>query len=255
MSRTLRTEAKGHFLVLTAFLDESYDKEIFVVAGFFSYEDDWRRLEKRWKATLRENRIKRFHAADCNSGFGEFSGWTAKRRTGLMKRLLRFIVEQEMYGIYSGVVQPAFRAEFRIRTDDEAYPLCLQHCLEIIGEKTVRLPATEKVKIIVDSSRFASKGADVFHFMKTKRGWQHGTRLHSITFSSWREFIPLQCADLMAYETFKMLRRTEVEPHRSERKSFSVLARLPIFGGHFDQTAMRQLKDALSAEESKYKEG
>jgi hypothetical protein len=235
--------------VLKAFLDESYDKEIFVVAGFLSYEDDWKRLEKKWKATLRENRIQRFHAADCSSGFGEFRDWPQKRRTGLMKRLLRFILEQELYAIFSGVRQPAFRAEFdEVKRDDEAYLMCLQHCIEIVGERTVLLPPSDKVQIIADSCRHAAKGEEVFEFMKNRRDWQHGARLHSITFSGWKNFVPLQCADLMAYEAFKMLRRTYVEPDRPERKSFTTLSSRPIFGGHFDLTALQTLKTAISSD-------
>lgn len=107
--------------MLIAFLDESYDKRIFTVGGFLSYEDVWRNIERKWKKTLRENRLERFHAADCNSGFGEFRDWPSKRRTGLIKRLLHIIDEQEhIYSIYSGVVQPAFRDEFDIKADDDA---------------------------------------------------------------------------------------------------------------------------------------
>lgn len=231
--------------MLIAFLDESYDKRIFIVGGFLSYEDEWWKIEKKWKKTLRENHLERFHAADCNNGFGEFRGWPPKRRTGLIKRLLRIIEQQEIYGIYSGVVQPAYRDEFGVKRDDDAYPLCLQHCIEIIGEKTARLPLTEKVKIIVDTCRFSGKGAEVFHFMKYGHSWDQGARLHSITYSSWQDFVPLQCADLMAYESFKLVLRGEFEQHRPERKSFEMLRRRPIFGGHFDHEAMRKLKDAI----------
>jgi len=64
----------------------------------------------------------------------------------------------------------------------------------------------------------------------------------------WEDFVPLQCADLMAYESFKMLRRREFEPDRPERKSFTVLSSsLPIFGGHFDRDALLQLIEAIKA--------
>jgi len=237
--------------MLTAYLDESYDQKIFALGGFLSYEDEWRKVEKKWKTVIRENAITRFHAADCSSGFGEFRDWPLKRRIGLAKRLLGILTQRrELYGLFSGIVLPDAKELFQLKRDDDAYPLCLQHCLEVIAEKTARLPTTEQVNIVADSSRFEGKGADLFHWIRFERAWQHGSRFRSITYSSWRDFVPLQCADLMVYEAFKMLQRGEFEPGRPERKSFTVLSSsLPIFGGHFDREAMLQLRDAVVAED------
>lgn len=238
------------FVVLAAYLDESYDQEVFALAGFLSYEEVWRTVEKQWKRVLRDNDIERFHAADCSSGFGEFRGWTAKRRTGLMKRLLRSLIRPEMYCLSFGVVVPASKELFRAKRNDDFYPACLQTCMEVIAKKTVLLPAGERVSIIADRSRFAAKGMKVFDMMTSKREIV-GARFKSITFASWEDFTPLQCADLMAYEAFKMLRRQEVERERPERKSYAVLSSgLPILGGYFDRESLLQLRDAIAADES-----
>lgn len=250
ISRLFRARDE-RFLMLTAFLDESYDQKIFTIGGFLSWEDEWRKVEKKWKAVIRGNGIERFHATDCNNGFDEFKDWPAERRTGLTKRLIRILTEHELYGLFSGAVQPDLRDVLQAKRDDDAYPLCLQHCLEVIGEKTARLPLTEQVDVILDSSRFSARGAELFHWMKFERSWQHGSRFRNITYSRWQDFIPLQCADLMVYEAFKMLRRTEFDKERPERKSFTVLSGRPIFGGHFDREAMEGLRDFVAAEDRK----
>ena len=115
--------------MLTAFLDESYDEKIFALGGFLSYEDEWRKIEKRWKAVIKENGIGRFHAADCSNGYGEFNDWPAKRRNGLTKRLLRILTQRELYGLFSGAVIPDFKDAFQAKRNDDVYLLCLQHCL------------------------------------------------------------------------------------------------------------------------------
>jgi hypothetical protein len=250
IARLLR--AKGEqFIVLVAYLDESYDDKVFTIGGFLAYEEVWRDVEKKWKGILLDNDIGRFHAADCSSGYGEFKGWPPRRRTGLMKRLLRILIRPEMYGLFFGVVVPAHKELFRLKQNDDFYLACLQLCMETLERKTALLPAGERIAMIADMSKWKAKGQQLFVEM-TDRNEKLAARLKTITYANWTDFVPLQCADLMAYESFKMVRQREFDPDRPERKSFTELSsKLPIFGGHLDRDCLERLRQAISADPAK----
>lgn len=73
-------------MILRAFIDESYDKQIFVLSALVAVGTEWRWLSRDWTACIEKwnerlrsqgrNPITRFHAAECNSQDNEYKGWS-----------------------------------------------------------------------------------------------------------------------------------------------------------------------------------
>ena len=75
-------------MVLTGYIDESANKgkSIFTLSSILGEGNDWDRLVPEWDAMIalenerltREGRqkIRRYHATECNARDNEFEGWT-----------------------------------------------------------------------------------------------------------------------------------------------------------------------------------
>jgi hypothetical protein len=84
--------------VLKVFGDESHDstkERIFAVAGLLGDENQWRSFRQKWNARLGG---LVFHAADCESGYGDFRGMAADERHRLHRDLTRLLAESGLFG-------------------------------------------------------------------------------------------------------------------------------------------------------------
>src|SRR5690242_16177022 len=60
----------------TAYLDDSADRDlskVFVAAGFFCVDTEWKRLRRDWRKILKLHRIEYFRSFDCRTLSGEFT--------------------------------------------------------------------------------------------------------------------------------------------------------------------------------------
>jgi hypothetical protein len=68
---------KGCFAMIgTAYLDDSADpnqSDVFVAAGFFCVDPEWRRLRREWRKILKPHGIGYFRATDCRNLQGDFA--------------------------------------------------------------------------------------------------------------------------------------------------------------------------------------
>ena len=61
----------------------------------------------------------------------------------------------------------------------------------------------------------------------------------AIKFGSKRDFVPLQCADLFVYESYKHLSNRLQQPERDVRKSWLKLSeKTRLHGGYFDRAGL-----------------
>jgi hypothetical protein len=101
--------------MLTAYLDESYNKRTFCVGGWILNEKQWPALETPWRQRIeleRRNSIKkgfppisRYHATDCanlKNEFDESKGWDVDRQVRLSKKLLEIISKRPLHGVVIG---------------------------------------------------------------------------------------------------------------------------------------------------------
>jgi len=238
--------------VLRAYMDESGihgGSSICAIAGLVGTESEWETLERRWRRAVEEEGISVFHMAEFESRLGEFEEWSDTRRRLFLSKLVETIKARDIHCLGSALV----RADYDRLTEDEKiwmthgnaeYPyfLCFQHCIVESCHIADGLPAEEKVAFVFDRQQeFAAEATRLYNDLKDQREWPNHERLADIVaFASKRETIPLQVADLAAYETYKHLDNRLFHPERSVRWPLRQLGS-KFSGKYFDAAAFAGL--------------
>jgi len=216
---------KRNILVLKFYCDESFDSDpkrdptgiidgkyvprTFVVGGFLAEERIWTRLERRWSKCNEFFGIKRYHGTYVNAHDGEFLGWEPKKLNAYSGRLLRILGDQKRYlcavscGLksrdYHQIISDAGRAKW-----GNPYIVCFKQCIALIAQLMSNLPPDYRFSVLVDRSDFQEEASKVFDVMKFDSNWKDHDRLVTCTPGSVEDFIALEPADLIAYETFRL---------------------------------------------------
>lgn len=162
----------------------------------------WQQFTKEWRSVLRPTGIKVFHATDCNGLRGEFRGWTKEKRDKLVALLLPIIPR---YAFGSAVtvklidVEKALTARPELRKfHRDPYGMCLQWVLTSVVRRIDELPNPRPVAVVHEINAFHESATLAFnHVRDSESGGKH---LRSLTFGAKDEYVPLQAADILAYE-------------------------------------------------------
>lgn len=213
--------------VLAGYFDDSRDHGMFVVAGYVAPAATWERFSEAWIQVLGDapHPLSEFKASDCRHRTGEFSGWSKREITELTKELVSLITDPEMkgmVGVGDGVFTPrtdgSLRTAFRKLSYRATSTKVIGHAL-MLGAET---EGCAEVQIIFDEQgkleHLARTAADS---AKKLFGDEFGGDLRGPRFAESHTTIPLQAADLLAYETLK-----EVRNRIDEREASTALERL-----------------------------
>ena len=209
-------------LMLHFFGDESHDerrKVILTVAGLMAPTANWDRLTDRWKRAICAAGIKVFHAADCQAAQGEFRGWSEKRIECLQRALVDLVITQDSDILaYSSAVNMAAYDKIRPRLKpllklpsghavsghvDDPYIMLFQQLLAAVSteEWLKPLPAEERVGFTFDRQHLKARAQAIGGAMHEFVEYQE--RFGGVAFDDKAKIIPLQIADLYAYEKFR----------------------------------------------------
>jgi len=232
IASVLNPARKGRrFLAIYRFFcDESYDSDpnaantitaatagphipaSYVVAGFFAEEAVWAEIEQRWSEENRRAGVTRYHATYVNSRTGEFEGWGKDQQDAYSKNLLKILRDQnkKLYAIACGLLardyEEVISAEGREKFG-APYVVCFKTVIGMIAQELEirNFEPDDKFAVVFDHGDHDVETVDAFLRMKYHPDYRFGHRLASCTPGDWKEYIQLQAADLIAYETFKML--------------------------------------------------
>ena len=178
------------------------------VAGYLGSEAQWERFAPHWESVLSGAGLKAFDTADYERGKGEFAGWTADQKTGLLERLVDAINESGFEAIGSALplaefeaLSSADRVSLTRGRPGDPHLLCFNHCLVEAAQRAAPLPREEKVCFVFDwHDEIGSAGLWHFEELKNLTSEPVRERLGALGFESRKEFSPLQAAELLAYE-------------------------------------------------------
>jgi hypothetical protein len=199
-------------MVLKAYFDESghhSGARVFALAGYMSYARNWYKFEREWKNVLLRFGVKVFHMVDCAHRKREFQGWSEEKRRSLLESLLNVIYRKppKLWGIGAVVDIDAFARlseSARAKVGNDPYWLCFQFCAVEATNLIDHLEPDTKVAFIFHrKDNFEQHALRLFGRMKDDKDWPRRDRLGSIAFAPAAEFVPLQAADMFAYELFK----------------------------------------------------
>ncbi len=206
--------------MLKGFIDDSGsggDSKWYVLAGYIGTVEGWDQFDQMWLDVLHEHpRAESFKAASAESLKGPFAGFTVEQRNEKIDRLIKVIgkcsrravcarMRQSDYNeIVKGKVPPLFDSPYYF-----LFPTVMGAAVNI-----ERIDGrTESIDFVFDSDDTHEKG--VKRLLPSVSGMQsfHGCVANIIRRDD-KEFLPLQAADLVAWQIRRFLCVT-TEPKRS----------------------------------------
>ena len=251
---------------LTAYFDESgtHDgSEAVSVAGYLATDEMWSAFSLEWGPILREFDLKYFHMTDFALSKKQFRGWSESKRRACFGALLD-VINRNVIGSV-GIVVPlgAYLREFAPEADKFVggpYGLAASQCFLHLG-KTLRLSGVRGLVAYVYEAGAVGAGqvAKVFNENMEDPGNREYQRLLSIGFQPkyirpedetvrpWPGFLPLQAADILAYELYQQLPRQLGRDPRSPRLfSLTSLRKVPAIWVHSEQEELAKWSHIIS---------
>jgi hypothetical protein len=249
--------------MITAYFDDSGThpkSDVIVWAGLFGNQYQWESFDRIWNDLLdspcpNKDPIKKFHTVECRFREGEFAYWSRTEQDYLIDQLASAVVRTLLSGIaivvnrrdYDEVVTGDLRT---IYGDAEAF--CASLFYVRIQELVSRIaPQETEMAFVIDrrENRMAQHQAayDIVAEENKRNNIlmnvERKIELLSLTFASSKKFLPLQAADLFAYEVYQASKADidgdKLLPRSSALNRFGSTGRL--VGQIFDKKMFHQL--------------
>ncbi|HEY4356261.1 MAG TPA: DUF3800 domain-containing protein [Acidobacteriaceae bacterium] len=241
------TNWQGRFMAFyRGYFDESYsDKSpVFVVAGFVATVANWIEFEAEWKAVLAEFGISAYHARYFCHRQGEFIGWDEDQRQRLMSKLLAIIGRYAQLGFASVVHQHEFKKIIMKKHNmGSVYNMACAGAYLEVGEWAKRSGQTKPIWYYFDEGHTHAKEAYSTYFDMKKDPNLAGLCMGSITFTDDIICVPLQAADLAAYEIWKWLDEHFGKKTMHGRYPLQEIIKIPWCIREFDKGIFEQMRD------------
>jgi hypothetical protein len=199
------------------------DQPFMVVAGFVSSAGDWDEFSRLWLERLGRDGLPYFHANQFASGSGIFKGWRpSDARTIALASELMALIRQHAYRYFVQGVRPsefaqAFTPEERKNFDINAYALCGRTAVADLGRFLRGSSLTwdnTRIPDLVFEDGDIGKGR--LRDMLVRHNWPVPTFLPGkqpkpTKSGVVKPLVPLQAADWLAYEFFRLLKLDTIE--------------------------------------------
>lgn len=238
----------------TAYFDESGThpgSEYVVVAGFVANEPAWLEFSAEWQVALDSYDLEFFHMSDFENRQGPYRFWCEDERKERLNQLLDIIHKHVFQSIGCIVLKKSFDSimspQARIICGD-AYGLASLACFRNLGD-TAKNPKIDGVMDYI-MERGAMGSTALLHIWREGAKdpkWMENNRIHSLDFRDKRAFLPLQAADILAYELYKHASRRFGQESRPTRYPIKRLARTLPQWNYIDNEELGRTNDWLSA--------
>jgi hypothetical protein len=232
------SDKNKHMMMLSAYMDEtghsSDERQKFVgIAGLLAPAANWEIFEGKWKAALAQPHfnIPHFHMTDFAARKRGYKGWSEEKRQKVFGKLMNVI--ESIYPLPFGSIVPL--DDFRRMTKEhqtlltDPYFICFQSavaaCTTFLEHR--KLSDEEKVALIFsDQIEFRHRALQLYE--KIEEIEPDSLRTASPVFRDMRELVPLQAADIIAYEMYKEVERRLYRPTQKPRFGFERIERMTL---------------------------
>jgi Protein of unknown function (DUF3800) len=213
---------RKRLIVLVAYIDDTgtHDakgqqpgSEVAGAVGYLSRFKQWAKLTREWRRTLHEHGVKVFHAAHLRWRRGEFIGWSDDRERALIDDLTRLATRYTMFGVGGLLLVKDYMELSQWFRDEIRDPYFVG--LKQLFDELLQGPCAEEIRgetinFFFDRQNRLGPGTtemfDVFSIHKARGAF--GT----LGFGDKEKIIPLQCADLIAYNVRAEVARMVYKP-------------------------------------------
>lgn len=196
--------------MLSVFGDESHDERksrVFVVAGLLGSGAEWESLGQEWKQ--RTGGLI-FHAADCESGHGDFAKTSQAERKLLHFDLARMLAESRLTGFGCAIdIAACHRASPKPlkRFPDIPFYYCFVRTIRHLSKHASLYIPGEEVEFTFDQHRSIEHNASLLYEGITRNAADITEKIRFAT----RQETGIQAADLWARE---LMKRCDSDLHR-----------------------------------------
>ena len=227
--------------MLKAYLDETgHSKDRMIrftgMAGLIAPAYYWNHYEKKWNEVLKEFNIPYFHMKEFAHSRNVFDGWGKDelKRRELYSALMSIISETCALPFGSIIPMELFR---RFSKEQQAYFLdpyyfAFVSCLVIASDLIAPITSEETIAIVFsEQSEFKHHIMDLYEIVKQTH--PAGSRIDSPVFRDMKKIVPLQGADIVAYELYKECERHFYRPKDKPRWGFFELRKICAKSANF----------------------
>lgn len=251
------------FAVLTGYIDEGFDNEWFTLSCLIGWGGMWfwietafeRLLEKTNASLVAQGRpkISRYHATDCSNLKNEFRDWSIDEQIEFTKGIVHIFRRHPLVVVAFSINLKELAKEIpetKPNPQGFAYVMLLYHLMFEIGSLVLSKPeySRDRIALIHERSDYDGVLVEAFNQMKNDDTFQYRDRFTTIASMGWEDCIPLQLADLLAYENFREAKGRSAK--RKRRKSLESLLDVENFAGRaksLDREWMREYKKQFDA--------
>jgi hypothetical protein len=221
--------------MLSAYFDESgthRESSICVVAGLVASPDQWDRLTRSWQRVLDSASITDFHASDCTTGGGIFRGWSPKEREQLYCRFVDIIRRAVAFRVWTAVVMDDFHLHYDDKKEKLPYRLCAIGCGSRLRWLAMKRGSAFVIPYVFDQGEKGKWMYAAFDRLIAKRRGAYYYRMGSLAKGDRLSVLPLQAADLHAYEVYRYFADQMRTGCHEARRSFAALLTISDAGGY-----------------------
>lgn len=217
------------------------------VAGFLGRPDEWAVFGIEWQAALQEWGLDVFHMADFANRLGPYRHWSEDVRRDRLNRLLGIVNRHVLGSVGTVIPIAAYDAAFTDvkarKQSGGAFSIAGVMCFDDVAEllRRQRLGGEAQVAYVYEIGDIgAGQFMKVFQDNERDPEQKRKYRLLSLRFENKRQFLPLQAADILAYELYKESPRALGIERRPARYPLTFLGAKPHVWGRVDEPHLRE---------------
>jgi len=205
----------GILVMLTAYFDDSGthdDSNVVIIAGLSGNQHQWQAFENAWRAKLQSPSpgkppLSRFHMYECHHAKGEFAGWSRTATEFLAHELGQIIIKNGIWAYGCAVLRKDWDANVagvirQVLGDAEGF--CARQCLQMTLIWGSSFTGDSSIAFVFDNRPHRVWELEKLYALFKNEGERGNKRpkLTSVSVASSKQLLPLQGADLLAWEFY-----------------------------------------------------
>ena len=225
--------------MLTAYFDDSGThggSQVVVMGGVIGSEKHWLPFERAWRTLLADplpqagkHSLRRFHMAPCVLREGEFARYTESESDAVIHRFRQIILDSDLLGFSCAVSLKAWDAAIgtrSIRGLRDPTIFCMAQAISWSAKIARDYSPDRQAALVFDDMPerrdINEKLFAAYHRIHNEIASRE--EVASITFASSELFLPLQAADMIAWESYNYIQDWLRDPATPVRAHLARLA-------------------------------